>query len=278
MKKYYNKWPLLALVIGLHCSFVNKNANKSVYSVAYYHFQHIKDTTQSGKVSTEEFYLAFNETQSLYISKTKLDRDSLQQLILKKANENNSDIVDMGMFVPATDESILNTNAGLNIFNHFNGNNYLIQEPIEKINWEITDETTQILGYTCQKAVGMYKGRNYSAWFTIDIPAAFGPWKLQGLPGLILEAYDNSGRIKFSCTKLIRSQQLPGSISFSIADDAIPTTQKRYAQMKKAQADGFGIDAFVSEVTIKQVSNGGAPQSMGQQKKFTINYPLELTP
>lgn len=48
-------------------------------------------------------------------------------------------------------------------------------------------------GYLCHKAVGKYGGRTWTAWYTEDIASAFGPWKLRGLPGLIVKAEDNEG-------------------------------------------------------------------------------------
>ena len=55
------------------------------------------------------------------------------------------------------------------------------------MNWKITKESQKILGYSCYKATTKFRGREYIAWFTPDIPYNFGPWKLGGLPGLILK-------------------------------------------------------------------------------------------
>ena len=65
-----------------------------------------------------------------------------------------------------------------------------VKEPTPKINWKITGETKKIGDHTVTKATTKFRGREYTAWFTTDIPLPYGPWKLQGLPGLILEAYD----------------------------------------------------------------------------------------
>ena len=51
--------------------------------------------------------------------------------------------------------------------------------------------------FECKKAVGIFRGREYTAWYTENIPIPYGPWKLQGLPGLILEAYNAEQEIYF---------------------------------------------------------------------------------
>lgn len=65
-------------------------------------------------------------------------------------------------------------------------------EKIEIPNWElIPDSTSSILGYNCQLAKTHFKGRTWYAWYAEDIPISEGPWKLYGLLGLILRAYDS---------------------------------------------------------------------------------------
>ena len=72
-----------------------------------------------------------------------------------------------------------------------------IKENIPKINWTITNETKTIGKFVCIKAKGHFRGREYTAWYTMAIPVPFGPWKLQGLPGLILKAYDTHKEVYF---------------------------------------------------------------------------------
>lgn len=76
------------------------------------------------------------------------------------------------------------------------GYNY-IKDSIPKINWKISDETKKIGNFECSKATATFRGRDYTAWFSLEIPLPYGPWKLQGLPGLILEAYDTNKEIYF---------------------------------------------------------------------------------
>lgn len=74
---------------------------------------------------------------------------------------------------------------------------YLIRESIPSIKWQILKTTKSIQGILVQKARAQFRGRQYTAWFAPDIPIANGPWKLGGLPGLILEAYDDERLVVF---------------------------------------------------------------------------------
>jgi GLPGLI family protein len=73
------------------------------------------------------------------------------------------------------------------------------KEPVPKQDWQISNDTTTIAGYLCQKATCNFRGRNYTAWFTVDIPISMGPWKFNGLPGLILKVYDDALEYNFEC-------------------------------------------------------------------------------
>lgn len=67
-------------------------------------------------------------------------------------------------------------------------------EPIEEINWTVVEDSiSTVLGYECILAESDYHGRHWKAWFTPEIPMSFGPWKLRGLPGLILKANADGG-------------------------------------------------------------------------------------
>ena len=70
--------------------------------------------------------------------------------------------------------------------------------------WTMGDSTREVLGYTCQQATADFRGRRWTAWFATDIPISDGPWKLGGLPGLILEAYDEGQQYVFTAVGLER--------------------------------------------------------------------------
>lgn len=77
------------------------------------------------------------------------------------------------------------------------------QEPMGQ-EWEFVEGDTVILEHPCQKAVCHYHGRTWTAFYATDIPITDGPWKLCGLPGLILRAYDHSNSFIFNCIGIYR--------------------------------------------------------------------------
>lgn len=121
------------------------------------------------------------------------------------------------------------TNAHLGI------KTYTIESAMPKINWAIHDEKKTIGKYSCQKAVGSYGGRTYVAWFAPDLPFADGPWKLSGLPGLILEAQDTKNEVFFSFKELSKNSDAEETTkSFLASDFSIKTNLKGYNRAKAA--------------------------------------------
>ena len=67
---------------------------------------------------------------------------------------------------------------------------YHYTEPIPQLQWTMARGDSTILGYTCHKATTRFRGRDYIAWYTEEIPYPYGPFKFGGLPGLITCIYD----------------------------------------------------------------------------------------
>lgn len=89
-------------------------------------------------------------------------------------------------------------------FDKVTPNRFFYTEQLPDFNWKLADDTLTVGGYLCQKAVGKYGGRTWTVWYSEDVPTSFGPWKLRGLPGMILKAEDKDGIFSFVCVGLMQ--------------------------------------------------------------------------
>ena len=74
--------------------------------------------------------------------------------------------------------------------------------------WKVVEDSTKtLLGYECLMAIADYHGRRWTAWFSPEIPLIAGPWKLAGLPGLILEASADGNQYRFVATGIQQTEK-----------------------------------------------------------------------
>ena len=77
-------------------------------------------------------------------------------------------------------------------------------EERKSIKWTLLDDTLTVGGYLCKTATCQLHGRKWTAFYSEDIPTSAGPWKLCGLPGLILKAEADDGIHRFTLASLER--------------------------------------------------------------------------
>lgn len=166
---------------------------------------------RTGKLgdSTHQYILLANSSQSKFYSPRTEQIDSLcstpdgeakfKEMQRAAALAGNFDDIprrDGSMYVvKSTDANVMKVcdTAGME--------QYVVEEPIENIDWTIVEDSVKkVLGYDCIMATADYHGRKWTAWFTPEIPLQAGPWKLAGLPGLILEADADNGVYSFVAT------------------------------------------------------------------------------
>lgn len=85
-------------------------------------------------------------------------------------------------------------------------------EEMPALDWELTDSVTTVLGYECQSARCSFRGREWTVFYTEEIPIMDGPWKLHGLPGLIMKASDKDGHYTFECIGIKSKADRPVTI------------------------------------------------------------------
>jgi GLPGLI family protein len=79
---------------------------------------------------------------------------------------------------------------------------YIVKDTTIVFNWELKNVFKNIMGYNCQMAMLTFRGRDYVAYYTNELPIQNGPWKFSGLPGLILEIKSSDGFFKIEAFEL----------------------------------------------------------------------------
>ena len=144
--------------------------------------------------------------------------------------------------------------------------NYRYIQDIDDLNWEILPETKEVAGFVAQKAKASFSGRDYTAWFTTEIPISEGPYKFRGLPGLILKISDNNDYYTF---KLNGFKELNDEISIEFdPEDYLEVSRERFLQIKQEYAENPFIKMENSGITM-----GFQP---GQKEKLLREHREEL--
>ena len=185
------------IIVALLLSLGNLQAQDQYSYKATYQLEFQEDSTDENSIKSETGVLYLSEEQSRYSSQGKAIKDSL---------ENMTNPVTMRM-----DEYNQMTDFKYTIYKDYQENELILAEKVfqyelkykqdlKQIDWEIQPENKEILGFSVQKAIGNFAGRNYIAWFAPELPFSDGPYKFSGLPGLILEISDLKNHYHFSLT------------------------------------------------------------------------------
>lgn len=143
----------------------------------------------------------------------------------------------------------------------------LITDNYPEMSWAFTTETKSVAGYSCTKATTTYRGRNWVAWFTPDIAVPYGPWKLHGLPGLILEAYSEDQKYTM---KAVKVEQAKCDILDKDFSTLIAVKNKKPITYKQFLANQ---EEYFDNMVKKMNSEGGnakgvAPPRTGLELKY----------
>ncbi len=267
-----------------------------------YAFIHVNDTNNREKPYTENMMVLVGNKASLFTSIDRVTEFQKQTKSIEEQVKNNNALREGGFTVRAptkggtTSEIFMFHDENKMITKHYLVNNYLIDDKIPTIDWKISSDTLTISGLKTQKATTTFKGRQYTAWFCLDLPFRSGPWKLQGLPGLIIEAYDDKKEVIFKFEelelaensfkpaepKMLLGEVLPpestNAVVIELPQKRIKTTLKELMKLREvAQSDPMGfINAALSgSIANMKIAPTTTPQ---KQIKNSLNNPIELEP
>jgi len=142
-------------------------------------------------------------------------------------------------------------------------NHCIVRDTFGAIPWVLHPEHKRFGQYDCRRATGIFRGREYEAWYTLEIPIPSGPYKLGGLPGLILEARSLDNVVEFAFGGLLISNMITGDIKFPEGKD-MGVTQAAYQKdleafkesvLKDQKAQGYEVTITIMETIELNMNN-----------------------
>src|ERR1700761_5032456 len=277
--------------------------------LVHYKFTHVRDTTNRDHPYTENMGLYIGRISSAYRSYDNIleQAEAKKQLEIALANSPDGHVNihrnrrgSGAEYYEFPNEKKLARKEPLVM------ETYLMEDAMPAIDWRISNDTATFGGLHCQKATGYFKGRTYTAWFCPDMPLHVGPWKLNGLPGVIVQAYDAKKDVQFmfdGVEKVVMVIKPDGQTSgpkpgdhgpmiittdgnngsdpriIQLPKDAIKTTDKEFSKLDAAMKKD--PDAFVQSQMAARNANrpaGSDPMRINIKvgPQAVVNNPIEL--
>jgi len=279
---YYDKRLLQLLTLFFSVLFYSQLHKKDTLRGEFTYLLKAKLNTLTPDYKHEEFFsLQIGDKRAFFASIQSLKRDSVFQALPIKTLENGAKLLSSkGVSVPKTKFSftIIQSNENIQYFNLVGMSILTYKEPLIK-NWKLSNETKIINTINCKKAEIAFKGRNWIAWYSPEIPLPYGPYKFSGLPGLIVKITDDKEEYDFELVKSASNSALKGrliNINENRYSEAFETTRPKFEKaLKDANSNLIGM-LQSSETTIIQ----GQEIIRQRQKEREINRkyenPIEL--
>ncbi len=162
----------------------------------FYEYKFIPDSNNKQEVKTEMMLLDIDKNGSSYYSRDKFVADSIGKAELEKQLKAGGGNISVnrrerpGLVSYKVTKQYPDFKTYL--FKNVSTDKYKIKED-QKPEWKILPEKQKIGTYQTQKAVASFGGREWTAWFTTDLPFQDGPYVFYGLPGLIVKLEDATG-------------------------------------------------------------------------------------
>jgi GLPGLI family protein len=115
---------------------------------------------------------------------------------------------------------------------------FLISEDIPNFNWTLLEETKKLDSLVLNKATCYFRGRKYIAWYSLEKPIKSGPWKFNGLPGLIYEVYDETNRYNWYLKKIEKSNFEFNELNIDYSKENAISIQK-FAELRNSKSKEF---------------------------------------
>ena len=157
---------------------------------------------------------------------------------------------------------------GMLTFTDTNLKRFRYTESLETPQWTLAGKDSIIADYPCQQAETFYRGRHWTVWFAPDIPVSDGPWKLHGLPGLILQAEDSEHWFSFACIEI---ENAPYKELAVPEKKYVDCTRKEYEDLMKLMwEDPYAFSQKVAGFKGQGFGADGRPLTYPERKALLL--------
>jgi GLPGLI family protein len=239
-----------------------------VLAIATYRFSQLEDTANPASLHTEYTSLFIGRTESLY-QRAAAGEPPATASTPASASAERVEIDDPASFIryycsPANHELV--ANQKMFFFN------YIFDVTYPDIAWQISADTATVGGFRCQVATGRWRGRLWTVCFCPELPFRYGPWKLNGLPGLILQAADSTNQVSFTFDGFRRNDD-PGLTIRYPTDHPVRLSEKEFNRLHRLFSENprAYLETYFGPQGMNSVSVD--PSFRGEKK---ISNPIEL--
>lgn len=203
-------------------------------AISFYYLMDYKNPDTSKNSGQQMFVLNIYNGRSIFSSVKNIKRDSILEVQKNQFKSGQTSFSMKGVprtaFTYYIEKSPLKNT--IKNYDQIGGKNFIFTETENNFAWKITNEKKVIQGFDCNKATVTKYGRNFIAWFSKDIPVFDGAYKFFGLPGLILELYDDAQNYRFHLVKFDPLDKSTIQIPSYRIDKVIVTDKKKFMEGK----------------------------------------------
>lgn len=218
---------LFTTLISISIYAQNDSSYKLI--VKYSYQKQVDSTDEKSKINLENYSLYLNEDNSLFVSDSRINLDT----ILNNANFSDLDKL-RSLPKPSSNERIFKSTSSKNIiiYDEFYDKIYKYNDSVD-MKWKITNIYDTFNDMKIRRAETKFRGRNYIAWYTSEVPISDGPYKFRGLPGLIIKLYDSKNEISYSLISLKKLEK-GKSLNHNYDKEAVLMSKSKYIKIKKS--------------------------------------------
>ena len=136
---------------------------------------------------------------------------------------NDSMINHSNLFIIATKECF-------DIVNNKPNKLWILKDSTSESDWELTNDHKVILGYNCSLVEKKYKGRKIIVWFTNDLKFKKAPFVYPGVPGVVLEVYDQRTGVHYKPISITETKTV-----IATPKNAMIVSEKEFRDLRKKQ-------------------------------------------